>query len=48
MHFSVLLFMALMLLKIKASMSALVHKYIELSLDIPRNETAESFIYFGI
>lgn len=47
MHFPFLLLMALMLLKMKASMSALVHKCIELSLHIPRNEMAESFIYFG-
>ena len=33
--------------KNKASMSALVHKCIELSLGIPRNEMAESFIYFS-
>lgn len=38
MHFPFLLLMALMLLKMKASMSALVHKCIELSLHIPRNE----------
>lgn len=47
MHFPFLLLMALILLKMKASMSALVHKCIELSLHIPRNEMAESFIYFG-